>query len=464
MAKENVLVVSYGSRGAALADALYRSEADFSIYFADRQRNPFNVGLAERTGGRHAVMPDLGVDKIYEFAKGIEKLRFVLVGPEGPIIEGVADRIQEGLGIPVLAPTVKYAIEKSKARQRELIQAVVPEANPEYKLFSSGCDIPAGLSFMRKLDYDVAIKPDKPGAGKGVVVYGDHFSTEEEAERLFTEKLHEGAVIIEERLDGEESSYMAFSDGRNIFSVPDTRDYKRAFDRDIGPNTGGMGSYMDAKSWLPFMTPGDRINEESIINKIFRHMRKGSYEPRLKGMPYYVAFIHTANGPKILEINSRPGDPEIMNVLPALETDFGEICYGIIEGTLKEIKMKPLATVVIYLVPPPYGGKEPGWRGHRGVNIKELENCVEENSDFVRMYPGSMETVNCETMMMKSRALAVVGMGDTIERARAVSMKSAGLVEGELWSRSDIASEEHIRKSAEHMEKLRCEYQRLLWL
>jgi len=461
---DKVLIVAYGSRDSAIADVLYRSDAGFSLYFADKQKNPFNLELARKTKGKHVVIPDLSVTEIYDFAKGIEKLRFVICGSEGPVVDGITDQIEDGLEIPVIAPRRKYAIEGSKAKQRKLIQHITPEASPDFEVFEKsrypnfGEAWPGAKNFMRRHNYNVVLKPVRPASGKGVMVYGDHFQAAWEAKKLFKDMLESGGLIVEEKLEGEESSFMAFCDGKRIFPLPETRDYKRAFDGDKGPNTGGMGSYMDSNYWLPFMTENEWKKEVAIMEKIFNRMKGKDYEPGLKGMPFYVAFMHTKEGPKILEINSRPGDPEIMNILPALETDFGEICLGIIEGNLKEIKMKPLASVVTYLVPPTYGGKESEQNFDRSVNMKPLNKIVEDN-DMLRAYPGSMELGDDgKIYMLKSRALAVVGMEETIEDARIQSTKAADLVSltgGELWRRSDIASESHIQKSIEHMKELR---------
>lgn len=471
MSMQNVLVVSYGSRAAAMADALYRSEADdFSLYFADKQANPLNIHLAQKTGGQHAVT-GLDVDKIYQFASGIVNLAFIVCGPEGPIINGLTDRLDE-LGVPVIAPRQKYAIEGSKAEQRRLIAEVVPEANPEFRVFDwnkyashsgyrprhSGSRHDAD-AFMKQLDYQVVLKPISPQVGKGVVVYGDHFQTPEEALELFSERFEEGGVVVEKKLVGEESSFMAFSDGKRIAPLRDTRDYKRAFDGDKGPNTGGMGSYMDVHNHLPFMKPEDRLREESIIQKIFEHMRGEEENPGLRGMPYYVAFIHTAEGPKILEINSRPGDPEILNVLPALETDFGEICLSMIRGDLREIETKPLASVVTYLVPPSYGGKDPEWKGSKRLKTMRMREMMLDGGDFLKIYPGSMERrPSGDIFMLSSRTLAVVGLGETIEDARQRSLDAADEIQEDnprLWRRDEIAHPAHIQASVDHMKRLR---------
>ena len=139
--------------------------------------------------------------------------------------------------------------------------------------------------------------------------------------------------------------------------LPDTRDHKRAFDDDRGPNTGGMGSYKDTVDYLPFMTKADRENELAIAQKIFKKWTaKIADNTALRGVPLYLAFMHTCGGPKILENNSRPGDPEIMNILPVLKEDFVDVCYGMLEGNLTRVEVDKNATVLTYKVPPSYGG------------------------------------------------------------------------------------------------------------
>jgi phosphoribosylamine--glycine ligase len=114
---------------------------------------------------------------------------------------------------------------------------------------------------------------------------------------------------------------MGFCDGKHFIPLPDTRDYKRAFDDDKGPNTGGMGSYKDVTDYLPFLTAFEREQELALADRVFRGWRnKIKDDTALRGVPLYLAFMHTGKGIKILEINSRPGDPEIMNLLPIIKT------------------------------------------------------------------------------------------------------------------------------------------------
>ncbi|HID17223.1 TPA: hypothetical protein EYP26_02905 [Candidatus Bathyarchaeota archaeon] len=141
MDKVGVLIVAYGAREVAIADALLKSERyDVELYVADKQRNPFNAKVAKR----HVAVPDLNVKKILNFAKeNVNEIDFGIVGPENPIIEGVRDEVEGKLGIPMLCPTESYALEKSKAEQRLLLEEVSPEVNPKFKIFDPR-DYPAG--------------------------------------------------------------------------------------------------------------------------------------------------------------------------------------------------------------------------------------------------------------------------------------------------------------------------------
>lgn len=467
MEKVGILVVSYGSRAAAMIDAFVRSEEYTpKLYVADKQKNPFNLKHAEK----HTVIPDLNVKEILRFTKKHkDRIDFGIVGPEKPIIAGVRDLIEKKTGIQMICPTRKYAIEASKIAQRQLFQKVAPEVNPQFKVFdpndySSTAQVKKSVyAWLKELGNQVAVKPDKATAGKGVGVWGDHFNTPEEVFEHFLSNYEHGPVIIEEKVEGEESSFQAFCDGKHLIPLPDTRDYKRAFDEDKGPNTGGMGSYKDTGDTLPFMTARDREKEIELVNRVFFELRGKGSNPELRGVPFYVAFIHTDKGPKILEVNSRPGDPEIMNVLPILKDDFVEVCYNMRDGNLRKVKFVDKATVVTYKVPPNYGGyatvfpdRVDKTKVDTAVDLTGAQKLAEKCADSMRVYPGSMELREGENFALGSRTVCVVGVGDDIQEAREKSLQGLGAIEGgALWNRNDIAAKEHIEQSIKHMEELR---------
>lgn len=467
MERIGILIVSYGSRGAAIVDAFCRSEIyDVEVYVADRQRNPFNAKRAIA----HKVIPNLDVEEICKFAKKHkDRIDFGIVGPEKPIINGVRDVVEKETSIPMICPTKKYAIEGSKVAQRYLFQEVVPEVNPRFKVFDqkkykSLAEVKKNVwDWLDELHNQVAVKPDSSVFGKGVGVWGDHFNTREQLFEHFWANYELGPVIIEEKIEGEESSFQAFCDGKHLVSLPDTRDYKRAFDGDKGPNTGGMGSYKSVDDWLPFMTQADKEKEIELMNKVFRKLKGRGSNPELRGIPLYNAFVLSNKGPKIFENNSRPGDPEILNLLPIIKDDFVDVCLKMIDGNLRRVEFEKKATVVSYKVPPNYGGymnvfpKRVDFNEiSKPVDLRDAYKLSEKYGDAIRIYPGSMELRNGETYALGSRTVCVVGIGDNIQASREISLEGLKTIKGgSLWNRSDIGSKEHIRKSIEHIKKLR---------
>lgn len=466
MEKVGILVVSYGAREVAMIDAFTRSiNYNVEIYVVDKQRNPFNI----RKAVKHVVIPDFSINKICKFVQNNKNnIDFGIVGSEKPIIAGLRDLVEIQTGIPLICPTKDYAIESSKVQQRLLFQKIMPEVNPRFKIFNRKDYKNLGklktvvFDWLTELENNVVVKPDQPAAGKGVGVWGDHFVTRTQLFEHFLANLQHGSVIIEEKIEGEESSFQAFCDGKHLVPLPDTRDYKRAFDDDKGPNTGGMGSYKSNSDLLPFMTKAERYKEIDVVNRIFEKW-KASDATGLRGVPFYVAFMHTGKTPKILENNSRPGDPEIQNLLPILKEDFVDICFNILSGNLRGVRLEKAATVVTYKVPSSYGGYIQQFP--HLVNTNEINNAVDlthayalnkKFGDKIRVYPAAMNLRKNKIYPLSSRAICVVGIGDTIKAARRISLEGIHAIKGgALWHRTDIASEQHIGKSIKHMRELR---------
>ncbi len=458
MERAGVLLVSYGSRAASIADALTRSGGyDVSIFDADKQRNPF---ILERSKDQSI---GLDIDNIVKFArKHMDEIDFGIVGPEGPIIAGVRDRVEKETEIPMICPTKEYAIEGSKVAQRLLLERCCPEANPRFMVFDPKHYKNVGdarrdlWKWLDELDDQVAVKPDAPATGKGVGVWGDHFSTREELYEHFLSIYKQGRVIVEEKIEGEEFSLQFFSDGKHLVATPAVRDYKRAFDSDRGPNTGGMGSYKDAGERLPFISENDWREAVNIGKKIFAELKGKGENPGLRGIPLYMAYTCSKSGIKVFEINSRGGDPEIMNLLPVLKGDFVEHCYRILEGKLTGMEFESKATVATYAVPMTYGGYRKKYTGDMKVDLKGSLEMARKHGGSLRVYPGSMELrENGSIYALGSRAVCCVGIGDEIEDARRISLEGITAIDGPLWNRWDIASREHIAASVEHVRRLR---------
>jgi phosphoribosylamine--glycine ligase len=209
------------------------------------------------------------------------------------------------------------------------------------------------------------------------------------------------------------------------------------------------------------MEEKDWEDEIKIANQVFQKLRKkdlGSGSG-LRGTPLYIAFMHSSDGPKILEINSRPGDPEIITILPTLKYDLVDVCFNMIDGNLQQ-SMSSLfekkASVLTYAVPLTYGGYRTKFTGKNIINLDAVYKLKEKFGDTIRIYPGAIEIRDRKVYSLQSRALGILGIGDSIQEAREISLSGMQSIDGPLWNRWDIASEGHIQSSINHMKNLRC--------
>ncbi|MDR0508550.1 MAG: phosphoribosylamine--glycine ligase, partial [Candidatus Methanoplasma sp.] len=396
-----ILTVGGGGREHAAVEALYRSGAE--IYSVMRNANPGIIRRAKQ----YKLVNERQIDDICEFA--IEHdVGYAFIGPEAPLEIGLVDAL-ENIGVKCAAPTKSAArIETSKAFMRELVSKYEIEGNIKYAVFNNAED---AEKYLRELDFEIVVKPIGLTGGKGVKVQGEHLNDHEETmayvrEILETEGM--GGVIIEEKLVGEEFTQMIFVDGKHIAPMPMVQDHKRAYEGDIGPNTGGMGSYSDANHLLPFISEETRGKSLEILRSIVEAMNA-------EGCPYrgpmYGQFMLTKTGPKIIEINARFGDPEAMNVLPILENDFLALIKDMATGKLKEdVKFKNLATVCKYIVPMGYGT----------VSNAGHEICIDEDSIHAieaEIFYANVDLIDGKLFTGTSRSIGVVGIGETIDEA-----------------------------------------------
>jgi phosphoribosylamine--glycine ligase len=374
-----------------------------------------------------------------------EKPDFVIVGPEQPLAEGIVDSFQN-LGIPCVGPTQSLArLESSKAFTRDLLSKHGIPGNPGYQVFHS---INGILAYLNELGSYV-VKPDGLTGGKGVKLSGAHlFSTQEAldyCEELF--RSSHPAVVIEEKLDGEEFSLQSFCDGTHVVDMVVVQDHKRVGEGDTGPNTGGMGSYSCADHRLPFLHDS-HIRDASAINAAVAAALLKETGCKFKGI-LYGGFMATRNGILLLEYNARFGDPETMNVLSLLETDLVDICEAIIEEKLHELPVtfRKQATVCKYVVP--HGYPENPLKGAR----IEL-SAVPSESPHLRIYRAAVEERDGALYMTGSRAIAFVGIGATLAEAEVIAEQAASAVKAPVFHRRDIGSSDLIQKRIEHMMSL----------
>ena len=238
---------------------------------------------------------------------------------------------------------------------------------------------------------------------------------------------------------------MSFCDGETLKHMPVVQDHKRAYEGDTGPNTGGMGTYSDANHSLPFLRDAD-IAQAQGINRATAAALKDKFGKGYKGI-LYGGFMATATGVKLIEYNARLGDPEAMNVLPLLESDFVSLCRAITDGNLHEVdvKFRNQATVCKYAVPEGYPDNpvkgEP-------IDVSGIENRE-------GLFYASVDIKNDQLVEAGSRTVAVVGMADSITAAEQIAEREISTVTGPLFHRTDIGTKELVQKRVEHMDSLR---------
>lgn len=407
-----VLVVGGGGREHAIVHALSKSNKVTEIYAA-----PGNAGIAKLAVCVN--IKDTEVEKIVEFslAEGID---LVVVGPEAALAVGVVDALT-AKGIKAFGPTKAAAqIEASKKFAKDLmLKYNIPTA--KYEVFE---DYNKALEYVKANSIPTVLKYDGLAAGKGVVVA----MTLEEADEalkdmLLDDKFGKGKVVIEEYLEGPEFSFMCFVDNENVYPLEMAQDHKRAYDNDMGPNTGGMGAY----SPLPFITNEDY---EYAMNEIMIPTAKAMVK---EGVPFkgvlYGGLMKTKNGIKVIEFNARFGDPETEVVLPRLTSDIYDAFVAIVDGNTPKLEWDNCYTIGIVLASKGYPGDY-------------KKGFIIENADSDDIYHmGTKIDDNGNLITNGGRVLFAVAKGTTLEEA---NKKANALVDEikceNLFHRTDIGA------------------------
>lgn len=426
-----ILVVGGGGREHAITRALScNSKAE--IFSVMSRRNP---GIA-RLSRDVLLDKETNIPQIERFSRKSD-IDLAIIGPEAPLEAGIVDRLEEN-GISCVGPSQAAArLETDKAFCRQMMYSERIAGCPKYRVFHDAED---AIRFIRDHGEDMAIKPIGLTGGKGVKIMGEHLDRKGAIEYIRTLG---GDVVLEERLVGEEFTLQAFVDGKHIVPMPIVQDHKRAYEGDEGPNTGGMGSYSMPDHLLPFVSEKDCEKASSIMTDAVSAMER-------MGAPYrgilYGQFMNTREGPMVIEFNARFGDPEAMNVLSLLESDFCEILLHLVEGTLNSARVDfaKKATVCKYLVP----------EGYPEAPVSGQPVQVGECGDAL-LYYANIEERDGRLVTLTSRTLAFVGMGRTLAEAESIAEEAAASVKGRVRYRRDIGTEALLEKRCAHMKELR---------
>ncbi|MEJ2472189.1 MAG: phosphoribosylamine--glycine ligase, partial [Desulfuromonadales bacterium] len=314
-----ILVVGGGGREHALVWKIAQSPLVETLYCA-----PGNPGIANLADCVHIAADD--IDALLDFAQA-ERIDLTVVGPEVPLTLGIVDRFQ-AVGLEIFGPNQSAArIEGSKSFSKDLMKKFhIPTA--AYETFA---DRDEALAYIRRQGAPIVVKADGLAAGKGVVVAMSEEQALAAVDEIMRDKVFGDAgtrVVIEEFMTGEEASFFAFTDGKNILPLASSQDHKRAFDNDEGPNTGGMGAYSPA----PVVTP--ELHDE-IVATIVKPTIAGM---AAEGCPYsgilYVGLMIQNGRPRVVEFNARFGDPEAQPLLMRMKSDIVPVLRACARGNL----------------------------------------------------------------------------------------------------------------------------------
>ncbi len=415
-----ILIVGSGGREHALAWKLAQSRHHPEIYIA-----PGNAGTPAY--GHNVPIAALTPSAVAAIVRERE-IDLVVIGPEAPLVEGVADVLREQ-GVLVIGPTAGAArIEGSKIFSKRLMEkAGIPTARFQV------AETPAeALQILEAFPVPVVLKADGLAAGKGVVVA----QSREEARGAIADLMETKAlgdagsrIVIEEFLVGEEVSFIILTDGTTIVPFPPAQDHKAIFDGDRGPNTGGMGAYCDSRILLPEIR--DQILWE-VVEPALRGMEA-------EGVPFtgflFVGLMLTKNGPRVLEFNARMGDPEAQVLLMALDSDLVDLCIATAKGQLGDVSVswKSGAAVCIVHAAPNYPG--------RPVLGQRIEGIADAEADGAIVFHAGTGVSDGHIVTTGGRVLGVAATAETLPKAIQAAYRAASHIRFDgMQRRSDIGA------------------------
>lgn len=393
-----VLVVGSGGREHALVWKIAQSTLVSEIYCA-----PGNGGISSIA--QCVPIDAMDIDGMVKFSKEKE-IDMVVVAAENPLAAGMVDKLEEN-GIRVFGPNKDATIiEGSKSFSKELMKKYrIPTA--EYEVFDSSEK--AILYLQEKNTYPIVVKADGLALGKGVIIAQNFEEAEDAVKSIMDEKAFGDAgnkVVIEEFLEGQEVTVLAFTDGKTVKPMVSAQDHKRAFDNDEGPNTGGMGAFSPSRIYTPDI---EKICMEKIFAPTVEAMNKEGR--KFKGVLYFGLMV-TKDGPKVIEYNSRFGDPEAQVVLPKLQSDILEIFNAVIDEKLDEIDIKWSDSGCVCVIMASGGYPKDYEKGFEIFGLNKAEEDIN-----VAVFHAGTKTENGKLVTAGGRVIGVTALEDSLDLA-----------------------------------------------
>lgn len=420
-----VLVVGGGGREHALCAAIARSSLLSHLYVA-----PGNPGIAEV--GECVDISATDLPGLLRFAQA-EKIDLTVVGPEAPLVEGIADLFQEN-GLRIFGPRKKAArLEGSKAFSKDLCRKHhIPTAS--YRVYDNPQAAKAHLENLPR--YPVVLKADGLAAGKGVLICHDRQEAEAAVDDLMVQKRFGeagGRVVIEEFLEGTEASVLAIVDGRTIQLLESARDHKAALDDDLGPNTGGMGAISPSSAVTDEVLT--QVEEQVLVPVVHAMEREAkSYQGFL-----YAGLMLTVGGPKVLEFNVRLGDPETQAILPRLKSDLLHVLSLAADRKLDQAEPLEWDTRAACCVVLASGGYPGSYEPGHPIEGLDAANAVPDVSVF---HAGTASSNN-RVVTAGGRVLGVTALGDGVAAAQETAYKALKKIRfQDAYYRTDIGRSE----------------------
>lgn len=415
-----VLVIGKGGREHALVWKISKSPLVKKIYCA-----PGNAGISEQAECINIASED--IEELKEFALK-EKIDLTVVGPEAPLVRGIVDEFEKAK-LPIFGPTKEAAkLEGSKVFAKNIMRKYgVPTAE-----FATFADSEEAISYIKSKGAPIVVKADGLAAGKGVVVCNTTDEAVSAVKRIMEDRVFGDSgkrIVVEECLEGEEASILAFIDGEDINLLPSSQDHKPIYDGDKGPNTGGMGAYSPAPVVKDEML---RVIEKEIMKRIIDGLSNDGII--YKGILYAGLMIRDGK-PYVLEFNVRFGDPEIQAILPRMETEIMQLLMATINGNVKDIvcRWKDEACVCVVIASGGYPGSY-----QKGKVISGLES-LKNSEEVVAFHAGTKMADTGKIATDGGRVLGISALGRDIKEAINNAYNAVSYINFEnMYYRKDI--------------------------